>query len=369
MSSSGFQGVSRRGLLRGGLGIAAAGILAAACGDDSTADVTAPIKAEPDGDITWFTWAEYVDPAVVEGFEKKYGVKVQQTYFDSDDAMIAKLAAGLPYDVITTNSAYMTRAIQGKLLRPYDITALKNYDELVDYFRNPAYDSGELRYSVPYSGGPTGIVYREDKVKVTGSWNDLWNNPEAKGHIYVLDQIEETIGLSLLRQGASLHSDNPDEVAAAVDELIKLKPQLGGISTDTQNNVASGNAWIHHAWSTDAYMLMTNSPVADKLNFQTTREGVPFGMDLLSIGAKAKSPGTALLFIDWLLEPENSAANVRYVGQLAGTKTGDATYREVVKDFPSLQLPENFYETAQWKESLTGARQQLWTQQWNRFKA
>jgi spermidine/putrescine transport system substrate-binding protein len=363
--------VPRRSVLLGGLA-AVAGIGLAACGgsDSATPKAAGPsVKPEIDGDITWFTWAEYVDPDVLAGFESEYGVKVNQVNFDSDDTMLQKLAAGLEYDLVTTNSAYMFRAIQGGLLLPLDIEALKNGGELLPYFQAPAYDNGEQHYSVPYSGGPTGIIYRTDKFTGTESWNDLWDADTA-GKVFVLDYVEDTIGASLLRLGHDLNSGDADEVAAATDELVALKPRLGGISNDTRNNVTTGNAWVHQAWSTDAYSVMIDPEYGDKVEFeQTSKDGVPFGMDLLSIGAKSKSPGTAMALIDWLLMPENQEKNVTYIGQLTGTKTGDEVYRNLVKDFPSLQVPEDFYENATWRESLAGDRLQLWTQHWNRFKA
>jgi spermidine/putrescine transport system substrate-binding protein len=364
-------------LLQGTLGGAVAAALAACGGSSSGGSGANPaepvvkptIEPKADGDLTWFTWSEYVAPGIVSGFEKKYGVKVNQTFFDSDDAMLQKLAAGLPYDVVTTNSAYLYRAAAGKLIQSFDLTSLPHHGELVSYFQAPAYDKAKYRYSVPYSGGPTGILYRKDKVHVAGSWTDLWNNAAAKGHIFVLDQVEETIGMSLLRNGDSLNSADPGQVGKATDQLLKLKSQLGGISDDINNDIGNGNSWISHSWSTNAYQMMTGSKYKSQLGFELPKEGAPFGMDTLSIGANAKSPGTALLFLDWMLQPENSVANVRYTGQLAGTTAGDAEYSKAVKDLPDLHIPANFYATAKWKQSLYGSRETLWSEQWNRFKA
>jgi spermidine/putrescine transport system substrate-binding protein len=363
--------INRRSVLAGLAGIAGAATLAA-CGSKSSSPQSAKATVEPkaDGDLTWFTWEDYVDPSIVSDFEKKYGVKVKITPYDSNDTMLQKLAAGLPYDLVTNNSAYMPQSIQGGLLMPFTLAALTNGSQVVDYFHKPAYDNGTNLFSVPYSGGPTGIVYRTDKMTPTQSWNDLWDNDDAAGHIFVLDYQPDTIGASLLHDGADLNSGDSGDVNAAVDSLIKLKPKLGGISSDARTNVGNGDAWIHHAWVPDAFYLMNKSKYADQLDFEvTTKDGVPFGMDLLSIGANAQSPGTAMLFIDWILSPEMSAKNVEYTGQLAGTKGGDAAYNTVMKDFPTLTVPDNYYETAMWREAATGSRKDLWTQQWNRFKA
>ena len=250
--------VNRRSILLGGLA-AAATMGLAACGDDtaSSPKVAKPsVKPVPDGDVTWFSWADYVAPEVIEGFEKEYGVKVEFANFDSDDTMLQKLAAGLPYDLVTTNSAYMFRAVQGGLLMPLDLGALKNGGEILPYFEKPAYDNGEHLFSVPYSGGPTGIVYRTDMVTGTESWDDLWELGED-GKVFVLDYVEDAIGASLLRLGYDLNSEDPDEVQEATDALVALKPRLGGISNDTRNNMSTGNA--NHAGTNANRGMGTNT--------------------------------------------------------------------------------------------------------------
>ncbi|AWW43486.1 hypothetical protein ADL00_26710 [Streptomyces sp. AS58] len=372
MTSFMRAGLSRRAALRGGLGFAAgmASMTLTGCGSTEPNPAAAPkVKPVPDGDITWFTWDGYVAPEVVAGFEKKYGVKVTQTFFDSDDAMLQKLATGLPYDLVTNNSAYLARSIAGGLVRPFDYADLKNIDQLVPFFKNAPYDKGAERYSVPYGLSSTGYLVRKDKAETTRSWSDLWNSTAAKGHITVLPQMEETIGMSLLRNGKDLNSADEAEVTAAVDELIALKPALLNVSSDTENDVAGGNAWIAHTWPGTAYRIIKASKTPEVFDFVQPKEGVPFGGDLLTIGAKAKAPGTAMLFIDWVLEAENAARNVTATGYPNGTLSGDAQYAELVKDYPFLDMGTETYEQARWKDSPTGARLQMYTQQWNRFKA
>lgn len=358
-----------------GLGLAAGGL--AACGSSgggagAAAGAGAAVKVKPvaDGDLTWFTWEGYVDPKVVKAFEKEYGVKVKLTFFDSDDLMVQKLATGLPYDLITTNSAYNKRIVAGGLVQPFDLSQLKNGGEIVDYFQAPPYDKGEHRYSIPYGYGPAGILYRTDKVtSAAGSWSDLWNAPEAKGKIYVIGQVDETIGLSLIRNGDPVVSGDSGQVAKAVDQLLELKPMLGGISADIEGDIGGGNSWMSHAWTGSAFRAIQASKQPENLKFEFPKEGVCMGCDTLSIGAKAKSPGTALLFMDWILKPENSSTNVTYTGYPNGTTSGDQAYGDLIKDYPFLDLGDDVLRNAKWKESATGTRLSLWNQQWSRFKA
>lgn len=363
---------SRRSVLHGALGLSAGLALASltGCAPASSPASLPRIKPVADGDITWFTWEGYVDDAVLAEFEKEYKVKVTLDFFDSDDTMLQKVASGLPYDLITNNSAYMKRSIAGQLIQPVDYGDLKNYGELVPFFENAPYDNGKSRYSIPYGLSSTGILLRTDKLGKTEEWDTLWKAAaELPGHVTVLPQTEETIGMSLIRLGYDLSSGDRKEVTEAVDQLLELKPGLLRVSSDTENDILGGDAWVAHTWPGSAYRVLLKAPNPESYDFIQPAEGVPFGGDVLTIGAKAKAPGTAMLLMDWLLRPENSSRNVTYTGYPNGTKTGDATYADLVHDFPFLNMGDDVYETAQWKESPIGARLSLYTEQWNRFIA
>ena len=55
---------------------------------------TKPVEPKIDGDLVYFNWADYLDPSVLKGFQKEYGVKIIQSNFDSMEGMYAKIAAG-----------------------------------------------------------------------------------------------------------------------------------------------------------------------------------------------------------------------------------------------------------------------------------
>ncbi len=363
---------SRQRLLTYGLagaGALALGVDLAARPADARTAAIEPAKAKVDGDLNYFNWADYVDPTIIKGFEKEYGVKVHQTYFDSDDAMVDKLAAGLPYDFVNTNSAYLPRLVQAGLLRPIDHSQLTNWNQLQPYFRSPFYDPG-ARYSLPWGYSATGIAWRTDRVKpMKGVWNDLWSHPEAKGKIFFLDQIEETIGASLLRLGYDINSGIQSQVDRAANELIKIKPMLGGFSTNTTNNLVTGRAWIHHAWTPDVLHALQQVKHPETIRFEVCRDGMPLGCDLMSIGKNAKHPGTATLFIDWMLAPENAAKNAVYTAQLVGTRAGDAAYNKVTKDYPFFRFATGVLERGKWKLAPDAQRLRQWNQEWIRVKA
>jgi spermidine/putrescine transport system substrate-binding protein len=374
-------GMNRRALLRyaaaGAASVAAGGVLQA-CGSSSSGSGgkagPAPkpsVKPVADGDLSWYTWEEYVPPKVVKAFEKEYGVKVKQTFFASSQESLHKVAAGVPYDLITTSSTFMEQFAGGGLLQTFDPGTLKNWGELATYFESPWYDHGQFRYSMPYGYGPTGIMYRKSKVgEITADWHEMWNHPEAKGHIYLLSSQGDTLGMSLVRNGADANSANPGEVTKAADELLKLKPLVASFTTDLTPPVARGDAWLMEGWATPVYIGVTQSKNADDIGFVTPSNGPMMACDTLSISKKAKAPGTALLFMDWLLKPENNAQLGAFTVLRTGAKGGNEAFATATKKYPIFDFSDDLLIPAKnWKRAPTGARFQLWNQQWSRVSA
>jgi len=373
--------LSRRQLLKAGAGVVAGGTLATLLGASgpvasafaSTAKVPTPtVKPTIDGDLNWLTWAEYIPPKVVTSFEKKYGVKVTQSYMTDDEQYVQKLAAGEPFDLITTNSAYLPQSVGGNLLQTFDPSDLKNFHQLIDFYQHPFYDDAQYRYTVPYGYGPTGIAYLSNKVSnVSHTWNDLFDHPEAKGHVYVLDQLEETIGAALLRDGYPLNSGSSAQVQKAVKSLMTLKPDLGGITTNVTPLLTSGQGWLVHAWATNVYEAIEASKTPEDIKFYLPTDGAPVAADTLSIGKNAKSPGTALLFIDWVLQEDNNYALGQYAAQKTGAKGGNAAFDDLVKKYPMFKFDDEkvLSDRGNWKIYPTGSRLSLYNQEWNAFEA
>jgi spermidine/putrescine transport system substrate-binding protein len=355
--------------------IAGAGVLQAcgSSGGGATSAAAKPkVKPVADGDLSWYTWEQYVPPEVVKGFEKEYGVKVKQSFFATNQESVRKVAAGVPYDLITTNSGFMEQFVGGGLVQSFDPGDVKNWGELAAYFESPWYDKGRYRFTVPYGYGPTGILYRKDKVgeDISGDWKEIWDHPEAKGHVYLLSAQGDTLGMSLVRNGADCNSDNPDEVTKAADELLSLKPSVASFTTDLAPPIARGDAWLMEAWATPAYYGVLQSKNADNIGFVTPTTGPLMACDTLSIGAKAKSPGTALLFIDWLLKPENNSQLGAFTILRTGAKGGNEAFGEAMKKYPIFDFSDDLLIPAEnWKHNPTGARAQLWNQQWARVNA
>lgn len=361
-------GISRRAALGGMAALGAAGLLAA-CGNQS--GPAAPMSAAPlkaDGDITVFTYSGYFDPAVLERFTAKHGAKVTPIYYSDQDEAVKKLASNQSYDVVVLNSTNMPRVINAGLLRPIALDQFTNADQLSSFFRNPGYDPG-AKYSVPYAVGATGLMWRTDRVTgMTGSFADLWNQPAADGHLYVLQDAATAMGMALLYRGHPANTADESQINDAAKALIDLKPRLGGISSSVSTN-QDGQSWLTQGWSGDAFAYL-NTPGAAPIQWQACKEGSLFSADLWTVAASSQHPGTASLFLDDMVSPDAVAANQATVGYPVPTASGLKAFQALTADHPYLAPnPSELNSDEEWIAPLTGERLKYVTTAWNKVLA
>ncbi len=365
-------GSTRRELLQAGAGAALAAYGLAGCTVSRPVDKSAAgqiIKPEIDGDLLIYNWAQYMDPALKQSFSDKYGVEVNEANFDNLEAMVIKLRSGASYDLIWPSTEYVYRLNKEGLLARFDRGLLRNNDNVSDFYDSPWWDpNNEL--GVPYTYYTTGIAWRDDEVSgMTGSWNDLLN-PDGAGRMFILDDFQEAIGEANLINGFDLNTENPDELETSKQTLLNQKENARGFSTNSVQNLVSGSAVLHQAWNGDIVNVRNQVDEPELYRYETCDEGVPVGTDLMSIPVNARSPGTALLFMDWIIGPENSAQNVRWNGYPQPVEGGQQAFAELVKDEPSIDVDLESLASGAMEYRLDDPEaRQLWTSIFTEVKA
>jgi spermidine/putrescine transport system substrate-binding protein len=336
---------SRRSLLTGGLALGASMALpgCAYIRDDVATDAPLPTsaKAEIDGDLIYFNWADYLNPRVVKGFQEEYGVKVIESNYDSMEGMYAKLAAGNEYDIVFPIAKWVVKLRREGKLRAIDPDQLQNAEQAFypgSYFNDPWYDAGSLA-SIPFTVYKTGVGWRTDKVStMTGSWEDLWNE-EASGRIFTLDDQDEAIAMAALLLGYDVNTAKASELEEIKKLLISQKEHLRAYSSDDVNNMVGGDAWVHHMWSGDFLYLqqwLVDDPTL--YDFEAPVEGTPINSDTYAIPTNAPHPGTAMVFIDYLLRPENAIKNMKYLLYPFPLKDALPFFAELTADAPACNV-------------------------------
>ncbi|WP_042422700.1 polyamine ABC transporter substrate-binding protein [Streptacidiphilus anmyonensis] len=367
--------LSRRSLLRaGGLGVLGLGL--AGCGFSqpataSPAQTDKPIDVKVDGPLVYFNWADYIDPSVFAGFQKEYGVKIVQSNFDSMPGMVAKLDAGNKYDVIFPSAKYAQRLAQAGRLRAIDHTKLRNA-ELVfgsyPYFEDPWYDP-KSAHTVPFTMYKTGIGWRRDKLgALTGSWQDLWD-AQSSGTTFLLDDEDEVLGMAALKLGLDPNTSAQGDLDRITSLLHTLRPNLRGFSSDDYNNLLDGTATMTQAWSGDMVCVLNQAKDATLYGFEVAKEGSPINSDCFAIPADAEHPGTAMLFIDYLLRPENAIKTIQYLGYPMPVHGTESTYAGLVKQLPQCMIEPGDLKPSLYFRNPTAAGAQARDTAWTDVKA
>ncbi|MEV6292827.1 spermidine/putrescine ABC transporter substrate-binding protein [Streptomyces sp. NPDC051896] len=361
---------TRRAVLRAG----ACGLLGAAVGGCGfmpakrpSAQQLAPVEPRVDGDLVYFNWADYVDPSVFKGFEKEYGVQVVQSNFDSMEGMVAKLNAGNRYDIIFPSAKWAQRLVRAGRLRRIDHARLANSHAIFGtytYFADPWYDPGSA-HTVPFTAYKTGIGWRRDRIgELTGSWRDLWND-KARGKVFLLDDRDEVLGMGALELRLDVSTGDRHDLDRITALLRTLRPRLRGFSSDSYNNLLNGNAIMTQAWSGDMAAMLNQAKDPSVFGFEAPKEGTPINSDCYAIPWNAPHPGTAMLFIDYMLRPENVKKNIEYIGYPMPVAGAEKTYAALVEPFPECLVTEDdlkaglFFRNA--GRAAEDARDTAWT--------
>lgn len=281
-----------------------------------------------DKTVSVYNWGDYIDPALIRKFEKETGWKVIYETFDSNEAMMAKIAqGGATFDVAVPSDYAISKMIEENLLLPLDHNKLPNLKYIEPRFLDLSFDPHN-RYSVPYFWGTVGIVYNREMLggKTITNWNDLWD-PSLRNQILLVDGAREVMGMALNSLGYSLNDTNKHHLREAKQKLDRLMPNVKAIVGDEiKLLLVNEEAAIGVVWSGDAAEIIAEN---DKLDYVVPEEGSNLWFDNMVIPKTAKNIEGAHAFINFMLDPKHAAQNAEYVGYSTPNK---AALRYLPKD-------------------------------------
>jgi spermidine/putrescine transport system substrate-binding protein/spermidine/putrescine transport system permease protein len=264
--------------------------------------------ATPGNRLNILMWSEYIDPKVVEDFEKRYDCKVTLDVFEDLESMLAKLQQGGSslYDVITPSDYVVPVLLRLKLLREIRHEKVTNLANIEPRFASPPFDPGN-RYTMPYQWGTVGIYLRRKPGQtVERTWGLLFDPTRQPGSFLMMDGIRETIGAALKYRGYSLNSTDPRQLVQARDTLLEAKRRSAGFEGGVggKNRVLAKAVVAAMAYNGDAVRGMRDDPQTE---YFVPEEGGEIWMDNLAIPVGAPHRNMAEQFIDYILEPETGA--------------------------------------------------------------
>ncbi len=261
-----------------------------------------------------FNWIYYIPDDVIADFTKESGIEVVVDSYASNEEMYNKIVAGgSGYDLIVPSGDYVSIMIEEGLLEPIDKTKLKNFSNL-----DPAaisrigFDVGNT-HSVPYMMGAAGVSV--NTTKVTGyehSWS-IFDKPDLKGRMTMLDDMREVLGAALKSLGYSVNATDPAQLEEARLVVERWKPNLVKFDAESfAKSFAAGEFWVVQGYAENVYLEYPVEKYGD-IDFFFPKEGTPMYMDSFCILKGAKNVEAAYKFIDYILRPDIAARIADYL--------------------------------------------------------
>ena len=244
--------------------------------------------------------------------------------FETNEEMYPIIEAGaISYDAVCPSDYMIQKMVQNDLLAELNfdnIPNIKEIDPLYLQMASTAFDP-ENKYAVPYTWGDLGILYNDKRLEELGidpptKWSDLWDE-RLSGELLMQDSIRSAFTIALTKNGYSLNTTNPDEIAIAKNDLIAQKPLVQAYVIDqVRDKMIGGEAAVGVIYSGE--MLYIQNEVKElgldyNLNYVLPEEGTYIFIDCWVVPKNAKHKENAEKWINFLCRPDIAKKNFEYI--------------------------------------------------------
>ena len=327
-----------------------------------------------------YNWADYFAEDTLKQFTAETGIQVMYDVMDGSEVLEAKLMSGRSgYDLVFPGDTVAERLMRAGSLQPLDHSRLEALDDI-----EPGLRQLHARYpkasqaTVPYTWGTIGLTVNADKVRqrmpdAPLDNLDLLFKPAlaakfADCGISVIDSPDEVLAVVLNYLGRDPRSAKREDLAAASDVLLKLRPYIRKFQSHPVTDLVNGNLCLSLGYSGDMTQAQRAADAAGKavtFGYHIPREGTTVWMDTMAIPVDAQHPEYAYAFINFVMRPQNMAAITNFTGY----PTANAKARPAV-DASMRDNPDIYPQAATFDRLIAGkdipqadmrARMRVWT--------
>jgi putrescine transport system substrate-binding protein len=333
--------------------------------------------------LNLYIWNDYLAEDTISNFEQETGIKVSVSNYGSNEELDAKLAAGSTgYDIVVPSASFYERQIQSGMFQKLDKSKLPNLVNMDPEIqeRLALQDPGN-EHAVLHMWGTTGIGYNTAKVKAANpkapldSWALVFDPNFAKSFekcgIAVLDSATEMFSMVLAYLGKDPNSQNPDDLNAAGEAMMKFRPYLKYIDTQRMiTDLANGDICVAVGYNGDILQARDRAAennTGQEIAYVIPKEGSIIWFDSYLIPADAPHPNNAHTFINYMLRPEVIAAVSNYTNYANGNAKATELVDEDVRNDPGVYPPPEV--RAKLAPDLTDTEEttRIMTRLWQRF--
>lgn len=265
-----------------------------------------------------YNWGEYISDGsdesvnIIKEFEKLTGISVNYTTFDSNETMYSQIKnGGVSYDIIIPSDYMIQRLIKEDMLAEIDTSSLQNFSLIDEQYKGIYFDP-ENKYSIPYSVGLIGLIYNTSMIHENiDSWLVLWDE-KYKDQTLMFNNPRDAFSIAQFILGQDVNTTDKSKWDKAAELLKSQKKYLQSyVMDEVYGKMETGEAAIAPYYAGDFLTMYENN---EDLAFVYPKEGTNIFVDSICIPKNTKNYKAAIMFIDFLLEPDIALANAEYIG-------------------------------------------------------
>jgi spermidine/putrescine transport system substrate-binding protein len=318
---------------RQALGLGGMALFAAACGSTTTTggggsakSPTAsanPLAGKPlENHLEIYNWSEYDDPSTFTKFKKlpaeaKAKMSVHETFYSSNDELLAKLhAGGTSYDIIVPSQNAVAELIEENSLMRLDKALLPNLKNLDPSFLKPSYDpTGE--YHIVKDFGITMFFFNNkivnEELKTMHDFYMALPKYVSKGRTNLLDGAEEVVPLALMAQGMDPNTTSQSDFNQVKSFLLSVRKGVTTIDSSAYiDDAIAGKIIMSQGWNGDVRRIVQGRAKQKDITAIIPTAASEIWADNWCIPASAPHPVAAHAWINWLLTPSTAVTEMNY---------------------------------------------------------
>ena len=320
--------------------------------------------AQADGVLNIYNWGNYTSPELIEQFTRDTGIAVTITDFDSNDTALARVRqGGHGFDIVVPTHSYVQTWIQEGLLQPLDPAIVTDRNNIAPQWRDVDFDPGR-EYTVPWQWGTTGILVNTSVYHGDINTADIVLNPppELDGRINVIPEMSDVMAIAIYAAGGdSVCTTDMDVLRRARDTLMAAKPHWLSIDYGTIDNYAAGDILAGIYWNGASMRARLQN--AD-LAYGYPATGYPVWMDNAAVLADAQNPENAMIFINYILQPEHAAMLSNFARYANGITGSEEFMDEGMRNAPEIVIPAELVSAGRFSPACPQDVQEIRTQIW-----
>ncbi len=378
----------RQALGLGGMAILAAA--AAACGKTTT--TSGGTSASPAGSaantlagkplenhLEIYNWSQYDDPSTFTKFAKlpaeaKAGMTTHETFYSSNDELLAKLhAGGTGYDIIVPSQNAVAELIDEKGLMALDKALLPNLKNLDPSFLKPSYDpTGD--HHVIKDFGITMFFYNNkivtDQPKTMHDFYMAMPKYVGQGRTNLLDGAEEVVPLGLMALGLHPNTTSQSDFSQVKSFLLSIRKGVTTIDSSAYiNDAIAGKIILSQGWNGDVRRIVQGRKKQGDITAIIPTEASEIWADNWCIPVGAPHPVAAHAWINWLLTPSTAVTEMNYHNYKIPMPSALAQLPSSLRDDPMFNVPKSYTNSYHYILNVSPQVVETRTQIYSEFKA